>query len=80
MGTSLITDGLILMGLGIGVVFVFLTLLIFTTKLMSKICRNIGAKNGAVQAKVAVPGAAVSATGDAELAVAIAAAKREADK
>lgn len=73
-------DGLVLLVLGIGTVFLFLVLLIFATKLMSKVCAKINksapaaAKTGSTpsaQAKSVTP---QSASDDAAIAIAIAAA------
>lgn len=66
-------NGAILMLLGMAIVFVFLTILVFTTKAVSKIVGKIDAK----QPKVAVsaPEAVVpAASSDAEVAAVIAAA------
>ena len=72
-------EGLVLLVLGIGTVFFFLVLLIFATKLMSKVCAKISksapaAKTGSgpsAQAKSAAP---QSVSDDAAIAIAIAAA------
>lgn len=71
-------DGLILLVLGMGFVFVFLTVLIFTTKLMSKVVNKVAPAEAAPAAK-ASPAASqrVSedrANKDPEIAAAIAAA------
>ena len=69
------SNGLILLALGMAIVFLFLTILVFTTKGVSKIVRSIEKKKPAPQ--VAAPAAASAATtvgNDAEIAVAIAAA------
>ena len=75
-------DGLVLMVLGMGTVFVFLVILIYASKLMSKIVMNIDkshpaktenapqAKAAPVQSKVM----SAPATDDAAIAAAIAAA------
>ncbi len=75
-------DGLVLMVLGMGTVFVFLVILIYASKLMSKIVMNIDknhpaktenapqAKAAPVQSRVA----SAPATDDAAIAAAIAAA------
>ena len=69
--------GLILLVLGMGTVFVFLTLLIASTKLLSKVCARI-APAKSVAATTARPktnaAPAKVATKDAEVAAAIAAA------
>lgn len=72
-------DGLVLLVLGIGTVFLFLVLLIFATKFMSKVCAKLSksapaAKTGpspSVQAKSVAP---QSVSDDAAIAIAIAAA------
>lgn len=67
-------DGLILMVLGMGTVFVFLTILIFTTKGLSAVCRRI-APAPAPKAAVSKPVAQSSAvSNDSEIAAAIAVA------
>lgn len=68
-----LSNGVILMLLGMAIVFVFLTILVFTTKAVSKVVGKIDAK----QPKVAVsaPEAVVPAAScDAEVAAAIVAA------
>lgn len=76
--SSQISNGLILLALGMAIVFLFLTILVFTTKGVSKVVRKFEKKAPAaqpvVQAAPAAPQAAVSASADAEVAVAIAAA------
>ena len=62
-----INDGLILLVLGMGTVFIFLVLLIYATKIMSKICANISPAE-TTAAKV------VAKSNDAAIAAAIAAA------
>ena len=70
---SQLSNGLILLALGMSIVFLFLTILVFTTKGVSRVVRNIEKKKPAPQ--VAAPAAAAEAAGnDAEIAVAIAAA------
>ena len=69
---SQLSNGLILLALGMSIVFLFLTILVFTTKGVSRVVRNIEKKKPAPQ--VAVPAAAEAAGNDAEIAVAIAAA------
>ena len=69
--TQQLGNGLILLALGMSVVFLFLTILVFTTKGVSRVVRNIEKKKPAPQ--VAAP-AAEAAGNDAEIAVAIAAA------
>ncbi len=70
-------DGLVLLVLGMGTVFVFLVILIFATKLMSKLC-NKGEAAPAAAAKTAAAStpvqAAVPVQDDSAIAVAIAAA------
>ena len=71
-------NGLVLLVLGMSIVFVFLTILVFTTKAVSKIVRKLE-KNKPV-AQVAAPAAASAAVttaapaAEAEIALAIAAA------
>ena len=72
---SQIKDGGILIILGMGTVFVFLTILIFTTKWMSRIVSKIQpAKAKAPAARAAAPKAVQTRTDDAAIAAAIAAA------
>lgn len=69
--------GLILLVLGMGTVFVFLTLLIYSTKLLSKICSRIAPAKpaaAAAPARSSASAAPKSANKDAEVAAAIAAA------
>ncbi|MDY4888266.1 MAG: OadG family protein [Sphaerochaetaceae bacterium] len=80
MGTDQIANGFILMGLGMGVVFVFLVLLIFTTKLMSRICGRLGASGKKASDGAAVANVQAQGSGEAEVAIAIAAAVRESKK
>lgn len=75
-----IYDGLVLLVLGMGTVFVFLIVLIFVTKLMSKICMKFETPAPAPQAKatntaktVAQPSVSAKSN-DAAIAAAIAAA------
>ena len=68
---SQLSNGLILLALGMSIVFLFLTILVFTTKGISGIVRIIEKKKPAPQ--VAAP-AAEPAGSDAEIAAAIAAA------
>lgn len=73
--SSQISNGLILLVLGMAIVFVFLTILVFTTKGVSKVVRKFEKK--APAAKSAAPAAVqpvAAASNDAEVAVAIAAA------
>ena len=69
-----IKNGLILLVLGMAIVFVFLTILVFSTKWVSKIVRKF--EKSTVVAKPAVQAVASAApvSNDAEVAVAIAAA------
>ena len=68
-----LSNGLILLALGMSIVFLFLTILVFTTKGVSRVVRNIEKKKPAPQ--VAAPAASAAPAGtDAEIAVAIAAA------
>lgn len=74
-------SGLILLLLGMAIVFVFLTILVFTTLGVSKIVRKFEKKPVAAPAQVATPAAApaaVAVSNDAEIAVAIAAAMAKA--
>ncbi len=72
-------DGLVLLVLGMGFVFIFLAVLVFVTKAMSKVCAKA---SPAVQPAAKKAGQAVSNTNapasagasDAEVAIAIAAA------
>ena len=70
-------DGLILLVLGMGTVFIFLVILIFATKLMSKICSKLS-KPEAVTNKNAAPSRSAApaavAKNDSAIAAAIAAA------
>ena len=66
-------NGVILMALGMAIVFVFLTILVFTTKGVSKIVRKLESKKP--MAPVSAPEVAVSASSnEAEIAAAIVAA------
>lgn len=68
-----LSNGLILLALGMSIVFLFLTILVFTTKGVSKVVKSIEKRKPAPQ--VAAPAVeAASAGSDAEIAVAIAAA------
>lgn len=68
-------NGVILMMLGMGTVFVFLSLLVFLTKGMSAIARKIApAKSTAAVKSPATTAAAVAPSNDAEIAAAIVAA------
>ena len=69
-------DGLVLLVLGMGTVFVFLVILIYATKLMSKLCnRNQTAPAQAVSSAPVVQKApAAPIQDDAAIAAAIAAA------
>lgn len=74
---SQLQSGLILLVLGMGTVFVFLVLLIYSTKAISSICRRITpAQASAPAPKKSTPAPAAKAAGnkDAEVAAAIAAA------
>ncbi len=76
--TTQIKNGLILLVLGMAIVFVFLTILVFSTKLVSKIVRKFESQSPApatvVAEPVAQPKAKAAAKDDAEVAAAIAAA------
>lgn len=75
-----IYDGLILLILGMGTVFIFLVLLIYATKIMSKICAKISPAETAPKAAAKKPSQAAAApatvarSNDAAIAAAIAAA------
>ena len=74
--TAQLMDGLVLLVLGMGTVFVFLVILIYATKLMSKLCnRNQTAPAQAVSSAPVVQKApAAPVQDDAAIAAAIAAA------
>lgn len=65
-------NGAILMVLGMAIVFVFLTILVYSTKGISKLVRKIESKMPASPAKSEA--VTVSPSADAEIAAAIAAA------
>ncbi len=67
-------NGVVLMVLGMAIVFVFLTILVFTTKGVSKLVRTFEKKKPAAPVAQAAPAAVAVASNDAEIAVAIAAA------
>lgn len=73
-------DGLVLLVLGMGFVFIFLAILVLVTKLMSRVCSKIApapqpkAKTVAPSAASIARPAAGNVSKDAELAAAIAAA------
>ncbi|HAN42271.1 MAG TPA: sodium pump decarboxylase subunit gamma [Sphaerochaeta sp.] len=67
-------NGVVLMVLGMAIVFVFLTILVFTTKGVSKLVRKFEKKKPAAPVAQAAPAAVAVASNDAEIAVAIAAA------
>ncbi|MDD5972454.1 MAG: OadG family protein [Spirochaetales bacterium] len=71
-----IQDGLVLLVLGMGTVFVFLTILIFTTKLLSKVCARFAPAKPATPAPKKSTAAPQNSgvNKDAEIAAAIAAA------
>ena len=74
-----IKDGLILLVLGMGTVFIFLILLVYITKLMSRICAKLEPETTAPAAEkkpsaVARPNVVVAKSNDAAVAAAIAAA------
>ncbi len=75
---SQLKNGLVLLVLGMSIVFVFLTILVFTTKTVSKIVRKFEKKKPAAQAAPAAPVAAAApaaiSASEAEIALAIAAA------
>jgi len=67
-------NGLFLLVMGMAIVFVFLTILVFTTKGVSKIVRKFEKKVPAAQAAPQASAAPAGSSDDAEVAVAIAAA------
>jgi oxaloacetate decarboxylase gamma subunit len=71
-----VENGLILLLLGMGVVFLFLTLLVFTTKLLSLLVKKYLPEKTPIVAKRPVSASAAPAidTSGAEIAAAIAAA------
>lgn len=71
-----VENGLILLVLGMGVVFLFLTLLVFTTKLLSFLVKKYLPEKMPTVAKrhVSASGSPVADTAGAEIAAAIAAA------
>jgi len=72
---SNLQNGLIIMLLGMGTTFVFLTLLVFLTKGVSALARKIAPKEQLVTANTIVETVSAPAAGnDAEIATAIAAA------
>lgn len=66
-------NGVILMVLGMAIVFVFLTILVFTTKTVSKIVKKLESKQPKKAPEVTVVSAPACAC-DAEIAAAIVAA------
>ena len=78
--TAQLSNGLLLLVLGMGTVFVFLTILVFVTKTMSKVVGKIESKKP-VAAPVAAPAAQAPApAADAEVAAAIVAALAKSGK
>ncbi len=73
---SQVGDGFILLILGMGTVFLFLTILIFATTAMSKIVAKIAPAKAPAPVTKSAPKAAAATAGaqDAEVAAAIAAA------
>ena len=69
-----LSNGLILLALGMAIVFLFLTILVFTTKGVSKVVRAIEKKKPVAQVAAPAAASAAPAGNDAEIAVAIAAA------
>ena len=63
-------DGIVLMILGMATVFIFLVVLIYATKLMSKICMGINGKNKPEEVKKA-PAPKAKSANDAAIAAAI---------
>lgn len=68
----MLKSGLILMVIGMGMVFIFLTILYFVVLLMGKV---MGFLDKIMPAEVAATTAAAPSTSSAEIAIAIAAAK-----
>ena len=75
---SQLKNGLVLLVLGMALVFVFLTILVFTTKGVSKVVRKFEKKKPVAQvaapAAVSTAAAPAASTSEAEVALAIAAA------
>ena len=75
---SQLKNGLVLLVLGMAIVFVFLTILVFTTKGVSKVVRKFEKKKPVAQvaapAAVSATAAPAASTSEAEVALAIAAA------
>ncbi|MBR4427407.1 MAG: OadG family protein [Spirochaetales bacterium] len=75
---SQLKNGLVLLVLGMAIVFVFLTILVFTTKGVSKVVRKFEKKKPVAQvaapAAVSAAAAPAASTSEAEVALAIAAA------
>ncbi|MBO4394346.1 MAG: OadG family protein [Spirochaetales bacterium] len=75
---SQLKNGLVLLVLGMAIVFVFLTILVFTTKGVSKVVRKFEKKKPVAQvaapAAVSTAAAPAASTSEAEVALAIAAA------
>ena len=69
-----LSNGLILLALGMSIVFLFLTILVFTTKGVSRVVKSIEKRKPELNIAVPVAESATSAGNDAEIAVAIAAA------
>lgn len=73
-------DGLVLLVLGMGFVFIFLAILVFTTKWISKLCMKVApakqpeVKKAPAQAAAVAGVKAAGGAKDAEIAAAIAAA------
>lgn len=77
---SNLQNGLILLLLGMGTVFVFLTLLVFVTKAMSAIVRKIAPEKKSPAVPVMETISAPSGGNDAEIAAAICAAYAKSKK
>ena len=69
-----LSNGLILLALGMSIVFLFLTILVFTTKGVSRVVKSIEKRKPELKIAVPVAESAIPAGNDAEIAVAIAAA------
>lgn len=72
--TAQIKNGLVLMVLGMAIVFIFLTILVFVTKGVSKVVRKMESKKPVEVKAPQVEVAAPAASCEADIAVAIAAA------
>jgi len=71
---QLLLDGINLMALGMGAVFVFLTLLVFTTTLMSKIVMHFTPPEADASATPVISGSQSNQVSDGQLLAVISAA------